>query len=157
MLPMSFHQPHLMVADLSAVLRRRGPVAVGSEFPAPRRGIHRRFEDLVEVGGEPRVFHLSQHLDPAVEIAVHHICAADEELVDRVEMENSRMLQEAAENRAHDDIFFGETLGARLEAQMPRTTTSTRTPPACDARYSASMTCSSTRALAFSRIRPLPP
>src|SRR5690348_15656956 len=43
-LPMSFHQPHLMVADLSAVLRCRGPVAVGTQFPAARRRIHRRLE-----------------------------------------------------------------------------------------------------------------
>ena len=40
-------------------------------------------------------------------------------------------------------------------AQMPRTTTSTWT-PARDARYSASITCSSTSAFIFSRIRPPP-
>ncbi|SKX94759.1 Uncharacterised protein [Mycobacteroides abscessus subsp. abscessus] len=38
------------------------------------------------------------------------------------------------------------------KAQIPRTTISTGT-PFCDARYRASITCSSTRALAFNRTR----
>ncbi|COV38590.1 Uncharacterised protein [Mycobacterium tuberculosis] len=36
---------------------------------------------------------------------MHHVGAADPELVDGTEMEDPRVLEEAAENRAHDDVF----------------------------------------------------
>ena len=66
------------------------------------------------------------------------------------------MIRECSRNRPRIErtTMLSEYPGAwGRSAQMPLTTTSTRT-PACDARYSASMTCSSTNALAFSLIRP---
>ena len=86
---------------------------------------------------------------------MHHVGAADPELVDGAEVNNSRVFEEPAEDRPDNDVL-GVPAPCGRSAQMPRTTTSTRT-PAWDARYSASITCSSTNALAFSRIRPSAP
>ena len=155
-MPAAFHQRHLMVAHGLALVRRRRPVSVDAELPAAGRGVHRGLEDVVQLRGQPRILHLCHHFDPSVEITMHHVGAADPELVDGAEVNNSRVFEEPAEDRPDDDVLGVAGRPVGRSAQMPRTTTSTRT-PACDARYSASITCSSTKALAFSRIRPSAP
>ena len=46
-MPMAFHQRHLMVAYGMAFLRRRRPVGVDAQLPAPGGGAHRGLEDVV--------------------------------------------------------------------------------------------------------------
>src|SRR5438045_6615586 len=103
-MPVAFHQRHLMVANGVALLWRRRPVTVDSQLPAPRRGIHRGFEYVVQLRSQPRILHLRHHLDPPVEITMHHVCAADPELVDGAEMNDPRVFEESAEYRTHDDV-----------------------------------------------------
>ena len=111
-MPVAFHQPHLVIAHGLALLRRRGPTSVGAQFPAPGRRIHRRLEHLVQLRLQPRILHLRHHLDPAVEITMHHVGTADPELVDGAEVNNSRVFEESPQNRAHHDVL-GEAGDAR--------------------------------------------
>ena len=53
----------------------------------------------------PRILDLSHHLDPSVEITMHHVRAADPELADGAEMNNPRVFEEPAEDRAPDDVL----------------------------------------------------
>ena len=80
--------------------------------------------------GEPH-----QGLDPAVEVAVHHVGAADEDhrLAAAAEEEDARVLEEAAEDRADLDVLATAPRRPGRSAQMPRTQMSTCT-PACEAR-----------------------
>src|SRR6476660_3930948 len=103
-----------MVAYGVPLLRRRCPVTVGAQVPTPGRGIHRGVEYVVQLSSQPRVLDLGHHLDTSVEITMHHVGAADPELVDGAEVNNPRVFEEAAEDRAHDDVV-GVSGGARLE------------------------------------------
>ena len=67
---MAFHQRHLMVAYGLTLLRRRRPVTVDAQLPAPGRGVHRGLEHLVQLSGQPRILDLSHHFDPSVEITI---------------------------------------------------------------------------------------
>src|SRR5262249_45116315 len=71
---------------------------------------------IPKVGGEnrvpqilpqPRVGDRAEDLDTAIEIALHEIGAADEELRRStvLEIENPRMLEEPADNRSHGNAF----------------------------------------------------
>ena len=95
---MAFHQRHLMVAHGVPLLWRRGPVTVGPELPASGRGVHRGVEHVVQLSCQPRILHLRHHLDAPVEITMHHVGAADPELVDGAEVNNPRVLEEPAED-----------------------------------------------------------
>src|ERR1700756_920363 len=96
----SLHQRLLMVAHRMALLWRCGPLPVAPELPAPSGRVQCGLEQIVQIRGDLRVLDLNQHLDSPVEIAVHHVGAADPELVDVIEMNDQRELQESAENRA---------------------------------------------------------
>lgn len=102
---MPLHQRYLVVAHRMALLRRRGPLPVGPEFPAARGRIQCGLEQFIQLRGELGVLDLSQHLHAAIEVAVHHIGAADPEFVDVAEMDDPRVLEEAPENGAHNDVF----------------------------------------------------
>src|SRR6201999_3269442 len=52
--------------------------------------------------------------DAPVEVAVHHVGAADPELVDAIEMDDPRVLEEPAEDRTDRDVLR-EALGARAQ------------------------------------------
>src|ERR1700694_1503505 len=94
-----------MVADGLTLPGRRGPVAVRTQFPAARRGVERGFEHIVELSGQLRILDLSHHLDSSVEITMHHVRAPYPELVDGAEVNNSRVFQKPAQNRANRDVL----------------------------------------------------
>ena len=85
--------------------RQRRPLPFRPEFPAARGGIQRRLEDVVQLRGQSRVLDLNQHFDPPIKVAVHHVGATDPELIDGAEVQDPRVLQETAENRAHGDVL----------------------------------------------------
>ncbi|SLH41093.1 Uncharacterised protein [Mycobacteroides abscessus subsp. abscessus] len=103
------HQELLVVAHLpvrgARTVRGSLPTAVGLEHPAAGGGGQRRVEDLAELLAQLRVLHLCHHLDPAVQIAVHHVGAADPVLVLRLEVHDPRVLEEPAQDRAHLDVL----------------------------------------------------
>ncbi len=70
-----------------------------------------------------------ERLDPSVEVAVHHVGAADVDLRVSVvvEREDARVLEVAAEDAAHPDIL-AQTRNPGFRPQIPRTQTSTGTP-----------------------------
>src|SRR5271165_440514 len=104
-LPVAFHQPDLVIADIVTVLRRRGPVSVGLQFPAAGGRVERRLEDITELSGELRILDPGHDFDTPIEVAMHHIGAANPVFVDRVEVDDARVLEESAEDRAHADVF----------------------------------------------------
>ena len=83
----------------------------GSQDPSGSR-IQQRVDGAVaesrieaSCGGQARVGDGHERLDPAVEVAVHHVGAADPVLVGAHEVEDPRVLEEAPEDRAHPDVL----------------------------------------------------
>src|SRR5674476_557662 len=76
------------------------PSALAAEVPAAHVVAHAQGHQGLHVGDVPRVGEPDQGLHPAIEVAVHHVGAADED--DRVasaaEDEQSRVLQEPAQD-----------------------------------------------------------
>src|SRR5438067_12588624 len=60
-----------------AVPAVENPGAVGGEAPGPAGRRQVDVEDLLEPGGEVRVLHRGEDLDPPVEIAGHHVGRPD--------------------------------------------------------------------------------
>ena len=89
-----FHQRHLVIANRMAGLRHRRPLSVRPQFPAAGGGIQRRLEDVVQLRGQSGILDLNQHFDAAIEVAVHHVGAADPEFIDGAEIEDPRVLQD---------------------------------------------------------------
>ena len=77
---------------------------------------------------------LDEHLDPAVEVAVHQVGGPDPglRLAAVLEPEDPAVLEEPAEDAADPDVL-GQPGTPGRSAQMPRAQSSTGT-PACDAR-----------------------
>src|SRR6516164_10681202 len=94
-----------MVVHGPPLLGRGSPLAIGTEFPASRRRVQRGLEQFVQVSSKPWILDLNQYLDPPVEVAVHHVGAADPELIDAIEMDDPRVFQESAENRANRNVL----------------------------------------------------
>src|SRR5437667_7479918 len=91
-------QLRLVVPHRGTVLWRRLPFPVRAEHPAPGGGIQRGIEDRVELPGKPPIGDAHLNLDPAVEIAVHQVRAADPVLVRADEMQDARVLEEPAQD-----------------------------------------------------------
>src|SRR5690554_980016 len=75
------HEFDLVVAGSGSWLRGRRPRAVALESPAAGDRVERGIEDAVQLRCEPGVLHLHHHFDATVEVAVHHVGAADPVLV----------------------------------------------------------------------------
>src|SRR5690349_17340932 len=107
-----------MVADRLTLTRRRCPTAVHVQLPASGGRVQGGVEDVIQLRSQPRILDLSHHLDSSIEITMHHVGAPDPELVDGAEMNNSRVLEKAAQNRAHRDVFgeSGHTWTQRADA-----------------------------------------
>src|SRR5881227_2422436 len=108
-----------MVAYGLARIRQRSPVSVDGKLPASRRGIHRGLERVVQLSGQPRILDLRHHLDPSVEITMHHVGAADPELVDGAEVNNPRVFQESAQNGTYDDVVGISGCGGPQRTDAP--------------------------------------
>src|SRR5215208_3144781 len=111
-MPVAIHQRDLMVMNGLPLMWRRRPMTVDAQLPTASRGIHRGLEHIVQLSGQPWILHLSHHFDPSVEITMHHVGAADPELVNGAEVNNSRVFEESAEDRAHSDVL-GESRNVR--------------------------------------------
>ena len=94
----------LMIAHRPTLGGHAGPRSIRLQRPGPGGRVDRRVEDRVQLRGERGVLHPHQHLHPAIEIAVHHVGAADPVLVGPDEVERPRVLQELTEDRAHPDV-----------------------------------------------------
>src|SRR6185369_1659070 len=83
------------------------PAAVGGEVEAGRTvaGVQIEHPGQLGLGGD--VGHLDQGFDPAIQVAVHQVGRADPVLLVAVvaEPDHPRMLQEAADDRAHPDVL----------------------------------------------------
>ena len=120
-----------------AARRRGGGGSIGRPRTAPSAGTSSRrplLQQRGDLGDVLRVGDAQQRLDPAVEVAVHHVGAADEHdrLAVAAEPEDPGVLEEPAERRA-DRMFSLSPATPGRSAQMARTQMSTWT-PACEAR-----------------------
>src|SRR5688500_3966749 len=81
------------------------PAAVGSEGPARARVGQVDGQDLLQPGGQRRVVHRAQELNPAVQIARREVGGPDEVAggVALPEGENPRVFEVAADDRADPD------------------------------------------------------
>src|SRR6476661_7350005 len=107
-------QQLLLDVDAGTVRGRAGPT-VRTEDPAA--GVRRggQVEQVGDPVGRALVLDLHQRLDPAIQIAVHHVRAADPVLLRRAagldrqgavaEVEDPRVLQETTDNRADGDVL----------------------------------------------------
>ncbi len=89
------------------VLGVPGPGPVRPEVPGLRLVRHPEVEQPGQLGPVRRVGDPQQRLDPAVQIAVHHVGAADPHLRIAVvaEHEDPRVLQEPPQDAAHPDVL----------------------------------------------------
>ena len=89
------------------------PATVGAEVPAGGGLGEGEVDEVGELDEVPGLDDAHEGLDPAVEVAVHHARAADVDLrvAAVVEPEDARVLEEAAEDRAHADVL-GQALDA---------------------------------------------
>src|SRR5690606_9548324 len=119
--PPSADAPHELVlqvderrARLVAIAPR--PLPVRAEPPRGGALVHREVEELLDLIQVLRSGEAHERLDAAVEVAVHHVGAADVD--DRVavvlEAEHARVLEVATEDAAHADVL-AQSLDARLE------------------------------------------
>ena len=85
---MLIHQRHLVVANRVTGFRQCRPLSIRPQFPAACGGVECRFEDVVQLCGQSRILDLNQYFDAPIEIAVHHVGAADPAFIDGVEIED---------------------------------------------------------------------
>ena len=112
------HQRHLMVANLFTVRRRSRPSSVRAEDPASCSRIECGIERCRELVFQTSFGDLSHYLDTTIEVAVHHVRAADPCLVDRAEMHDAGVLEEASDDRPNLDVLAqaGDTGFERTDA-----------------------------------------
>ena len=95
------------------------PRAVGLEAPRQRVVGEVELEDLVEPRAQPAIGDAQHRFDPAVEVARHHVGRSDHVLgvvaTGLAESEDPRVLEEAADDRAHGDPL-GQAGNARAQA-----------------------------------------
>src|SRR5438874_6317746 len=123
--PPGVNEHFLYVAQRRTVRvhRASGPVAVRAQVPG-RGGVRiPGLQKVVEGGAVRRVGHPDQRLDAPVEVAVHHVRAAqpDLRLAAVAEDEHPRVLQEAPEDAADPDVLAqaGDPRAQRADAADP--------------------------------------
>src|SRR5690606_7074877 len=99
------HEFDLMISCGMPGGRGCRPGAVAFQRPASGGGVQSRIEDALQMFGQLGILHLNHDFDSAIEVAVHHVRAADPVLVRTPEMEQARMFQEPAEDRPNPDVF----------------------------------------------------
>src|SRR5512144_2813714 len=101
---LALDQLGLRVAQRPGVVPTRPPVpgAVGREVPRGDVVGAEQREDRAQLSTGLVVGHLHEGLDPAVEVAVHHVRTADPQLrlAAVADLEDARVLEEAAEDAA---------------------------------------------------------
>src|SRR3954469_22224599 len=97
--------PHQVEVEVALAARR--PRAVGMQLPAADVRCHGGVEEGLQVLAGRLVADLEQHLDAAVEVAVHEVGAADPplRLAAVGECHDPGVLQEAAHDRADADVL----------------------------------------------------
>jgi len=131
-------------------------VTVDAQLPTAGRGFIADSKTSSSCDFSLGSFSFSHHFDPSVEITMHHVGAADPELIDGAEVNNPRVFEEPAEDRAHGDV-----LGVSRTVRPQSTDAAHHHLDAHSGLRSAVQRvrspASSTNALAFIRIRPLHP